>query len=481
MAAIACQLKWNGQSLTLTLPSATLSGAALKAAVAALTAVPVERQKLMCAKAWKLQLKDDAQVTLPGDGSAVITLMGSADTLAKPAEAVKFVEDASRAEVARMGHVLPAGLVNAGNTCYANATLQCLRAIPELREATVATAKAGVPAALGGLFRQLDEAPAAVVPARFLSTLRGTYPKFGEVTPGPAGGFRQQDAEEFASVMLASLAGELRSPTPQLPALLSIPGSEAGPNVVDSLMGLELTEELTCAECAEEPPVTRREGHRKLTAFINDKISHLSDAIKLGLEGDLEKRSEVLGRNAVWKKKLAVTRAPKFVMVQLNRFFFKRTVNESGAAGGENCKILRVVNFPLTNFDVTPFCGGRLADELKARRAAALKAADQAFRNKAAGGGAGAGGAAAGDALFGPGVPADFTGLYDLQGIVTHKGRNSSSGHYVAFVRQSGDKWLAFDDDSVEETTAEYVADRLKGGGDDFMAYLLFYKAKGSA
>ena len=37
--------------------------------------------------------------------------------------------------------------------------------------------------------------------------------------------------------------------------------------------------------------------------------------------------------------------------------------------------------------------------------------------------------------------------------------------------------WHAFDDDSVEVTDSEVVG-RMKGGGNDFMAYLLFYKAR---
>ena len=68
---------------------------------------------------------------------------------------------------------------------------------------------------------------------------------------------------------------------------------------------------------------------------------------------------------------------------------------------------------------------------------------------------------------FGEGVPDDFTGCYELMGVVTHKGRSADSGHYIGWVRQSpgSDFWWKYDDDIVSEVgTAEIL--NLKGGGD---------------
>lgn len=79
---------------------------------------------------------------------------------------------------------------------------------------------------------------------------------------------------------------------------------------------------------------------------------------------------------------------------------------------------------------------------------------------------------------FNSGIPDNFSGMYELFGVVTHKGRDADSGHYIGWVRQDegSDLWWKYDDDIVTEVdTAEILA--LKGGGDWHTAYLNFYRA----
>lgn len=102
------------------------------------------------------------------------------------------------------------------------------------------------------------------------------------------------------------------------------------------------------------------------------------------------------------------------------------------------------------------------------------------------------------------------SGYYDLQAVLTHQGRSSSSGHYVGWVKRKegkhgdfgtfrcrsdighqtnyehhgwlffspcdpfSDEWFKFDDDKVSVVTAEDIL-RLSGGGDWHIAYVLLY------
>jgi ubiquitin carboxyl-terminal hydrolase 14 len=57
------------------------------------------------------------------------------------------------------------------------------------------------------------------------------------------------------------------------------------------------------------------------------------------------------------------------------------------------------------------------------------------------------------------------------------QGREADGGHYMGWVRQGGEDWLVFDDDSVSACKTEDIM-KLNGGGDWHMAYLTFYRYK---
>ena len=494
-------LKWGSESFTLSIPE-PCTAKTLRDLVKVTTSVPLERQKLM-SKAWKGILKDDQALSLTT--GLVVILMGSAETSVAPIDAPKFIEDASAKEVAAAGVSLPAGLANMGNTCYANSVLECLRGVPDLSTATQHAASMGsggspMSTQLGALFRSLGSQTEAVAPVAFLRTLWQHRPAFAERTP--QGGMRQQDAEECLGTILGAMAEELTVPTPALPSLLRLP--DGGPsNVVDTLFGIAMEEELKCIDCPGEAPLIKLSGARKLVCNIDGgvagaasgrapvNVSHLGEGLALGMsEEGIVKRSESLGRDALWSRHSRISRLPKYLCVQMMRFFFKKadadTLDRGGVAGTP-CKILKSVSFPVDKFDVLPYCSAPLKGALGSRRAAALKAEDAERAARLGGvGGSGSGGGAVSvieggdssiaataaqsslDGLVNPGVPESFQGYYDLCGVVTHKGRDSSSGHYISFVRNDTGKdvWYAFDDDEVEITNSEVVG-KMKGGGDD--------------
>jgi ubiquitin carboxyl-terminal hydrolase 14 len=83
-----------------------------------------------------------------------------------------------------------------------NATVQALRAIPELQTALAAphatnASPTPLPRALATLYTSMSRTTDAVMPMAFLQVLRGVVPQFGEIDRrGGFAGYAQQDAEE---------------------------------------------------------------------------------------------------------------------------------------------------------------------------------------------------------------------------------------------------------------------------------------------
>jgi len=475
-------VKWNKRVLAVDLPATSDD---FKAMLFSLTGVPSDRQTLMCKQHWKGVLADGvnlAELNIAPD--ALIVMMGTPTTAVPdaPKDKVVFLEDLTSSTQAAAGKVLPPGLTNLGNTCYLNATVQMLRAAPELVQAVTTTNSSAPVVAdpaskqlakdFGALLVEMSRFVDKVTPIRFVTTVRQAIPRFNEQTP--RGGFVQQDADEFYNELMTSLARVVGS-------------------AVDDYFGIELEIKSRCVEAADEPETTSRDKMKRLQCTIDASIAYLEAGIKLGLDGVVEKHSEVLGRNAQFTQTKRLCKLPKYLVVQLNRFFWKPTP-DSMDHRGVACKILKQVKFPAT-LDVYEYCSDSVKAVLKVPRDArvakmftkkakpsdaatapsamedvkpadTLVDADEAELQRAL-----AMSMAAEPAHVGVGLPANFDGRYELVGIVSHKGRSSNSGHYMAWVKQNSTKWICFDDEHPSECTWADV-ENLAGGG-DYRAFLL--------
>lgn len=475
MASIKVEIKWQKNvykdiEIDLSNPPAVF-----KMQLFSLTGVPPERQKIMGFKGGLL--KDDADWGAVGakDGQKV-TMMGTADKVPEaPAAQQTFVEDLPEEEQDVTGlSKYGAGLENLGNTCYMNSTVQCLYAVPELRESlaklppvmTSGGDGASLANAARNLFTRMEKAGQAVPPTQFLLTLRRMFPQFDQTNR--EGAHMQQDAEECWGALLTGLRGALKD------------GDEP---VVRKLFGVGTKTVLKCEESDET--MTTQEVELMLKCNITGEVNHLGEGLALGFRGDREKTSEQLGRSAKFTGVAQIQALPPYLTVQMVRFFYKADVQQKA-------KILRKVTFPLL-LDVFDFCGDELKAELKGPRIAYKEVEDArvglAKRQKLAPASETADGntsKADGDAASkGDDVEMSdvaqyagaLTGRYELIGVLTHKGRSADSGHYVSWVKQTDGQWVQFDDDNMILRKEEEVL-ALSGGGDWHMAYLLLFKAQ---
>lgn len=454
-----------------------------KAQLYALTGVHPDRQKIMLKG---ITLKNDNWGTIKFKDGITILLMGSREELpSAPVEKTRFVEDMTENELATVME-LPTGLTNVGNTCYINATVQCLRAVPELKESLKSfqgtyslvgnTAPAqSITAVMRDLFELMERSGSTLSPLILIQVVHAAFPRFAERSD--QGGWMQQDANEFWTEIMRMLQQKL-------PVLPSTDNSSNSPHegasqnqynsFIDQYFGGTFDVVLKCTESEDEPPTHSKENFLQLSCFISQDVKYMHTGLKSRLQEVITKYSATLDRDAQYQKTCQISRLPAYLTVQFVRFFYKEKESI-------NAKILKDVKFPM-NLDVFDLCTEDLQKkltpmrdrfkEIEDKKVEIAQNMEKALSEKSI----------VKEKVPTKKLPYSFasdpgsnnSGYYELSAVLTHRGRSSTSGHYVAWVRRTGDEWFKCDDDNVSIVTSEDVL-KLSGGGDWHCAYVLLF------
>ncbi|KAI4632182.1 uncharacterized protein J4E87_001654 [Alternaria ethzedia] len=520
MASIPVIVKHQGKKHEVEVDT-TSTGETFKYQLFSITGVEPERQKVIVKGG---QLKDDADMSKLGlKPNQTLMMMGtpsgSANVIEKPKVPVKFLEDMDEAEAAQLEGATPAGLQNLGNTCYMNSTLQTLRSIPELQEELLRYAdsngassssaaqlsqfglgglggSADLTGSLRDLFKQMSETQNGFPPLMFLNALRTAFPQFAQKSKD-GHGYAQQDAEEAWSQIVSLLRQKLKITDNET-------GSDANKkrelSWIDKYMAGKFESVMECDEPAAkeggEEPVHSDDLFFKLNCHINVETNHLRDGLAAGLKEQIEKRSEVLGRNAIYTKTSKIARLPKHLPIHFVRFDWRKDTNKKA-------KIMRKVTFP-EELDALEFCTDDLRkmlvpirdkirevrkeeedverarkrqkrmrageendsdplarkEPLQKKKEAAQKKEDASkpaedtkmeeveYKTDAQVEAERAASILAAkkellalvDSKMTADEGANQTGLYELRGVITHQGASADSGHYTSFVKKQGPK-----------------------------------------
>ncbi|KAK4571907.1 hypothetical protein RGQ29_030347 [Quercus rubra] len=294
----------------------------------------------------------------------------------------------------------PCGLFNCGNSCYANAVLQCLAFTPPLHayflqglhlkpclnEEWCFTCE------LESLVLKAKEGSSPLSPIKILSQLQNIGSQLGNG--------REEDAHEFLRYAIDTMQS----------VCLKEAGVKASGSLEEetTLMGLTfggyLRSKIKCTKCQGKSE--RHERMMDLTVEIEGDIGTLEEALKQftateTLDGENKYQCSRCKSYERAKKKMTIMEAPNVLTIALKRF-------QSGKFG----KLNKPIRFPEI-LDLAPFCSGT----------------------------------------------SDKSPIYRLYGVVVHLDimNASFSGHYVCYVKNSQNKWFKIDDSSVTAVELEMV------------------------
>ncbi|GAB4832238.1 hypothetical protein Ancab_006252 [Ancistrocladus abbreviatus] len=370
----------------------------------------------------------------------------------------QHIENTPNGSIAADPGLLPRGLINSGNLCFLNATLQSLlscspfvQLLQELKHHSIA--KVGYPTlhAFVNFISEFEmphgsiskKEPTAIVtgrplsPAMFEDVLKNFTP---DVPSGISGRPRQEDAQEFLSFVmdqmhdeLLKLSGQFTCPNGRKSSLVSSSEDDewetVGPKNKSAITRTQsfIPSELSAIFGGQLRSVVKARGNKASATvqpylllhldILSESVRTIEDALHLfsapeTLEGY---RTSTTGKAGVVSasKSVKIQTLSKIMILHLMRFGY-------GSQG--STKLHKPVHFPL---------------ELVLRRELLVSATNEGRK-------------------------------YELVATITHHGRDPSKGHYTADARYPNGQWLRFDDASVTAVTTSTVLHD--------QAYVLFYE-----
>ncbi|KAM0747751.1 ubiquitin C-terminal hydrolase [Meredithblackwellia eburnea MCA 4105] len=540
MSVILVKVKHSGKTYDDVKLDLDQPGLAFKQEVYQLTGVEVAKVKIVVKGGM---LKDDADMKKLGFKAVI----GAAGPIPQaPTKPIIFMEDMTDQQLAQ-AVAYPVGLTNLGNTCYMNSTIQVLRAIPELQTAlnsyrdsdARSLADASLTSALRDLYADMGKTSEGFPPMLFLSMLRQFAPQFAERSR-TSGGYAQQDAQEAWGSIVTAVKQNL-----------NVSAAGQGKFVERFLEG-ELERTVKSVEAPDEEPVVTKEKFSDIKCNISANTNYMISGITEGFTEQIEKTSPSLGRSAVYTATSRISRLPSYLTVNLVRFFWRREIGKKtkimrkvkfpfdldmiDLVTDDLKKSLLPVNEKLKEVDKDRRERAKIRKRAKIVEEARLEEEKKAEKEKSTASTSTAAATAeaedppviaagsSGEAMAVDGEPegpkagelvdepskrkeeaellrslvskelaedvgANFTGMYELVAVVTHKGASADGGHYVGWHRvdrtttvseiEDPDKaeWYKFDDDKVSTVTRDKIA-TLDGGGEDHSAYILLYASK---
>uniref|UniRef100_A0A1E1XHB2 ubiquitinyl hydrolase 1 n=1 Tax=Amblyomma aureolatum TaxID=187763 RepID=A0A1E1XHB2_9ACAR len=340
-----------------------------------------------------------------------------------------------------------AGLRNLGNTCYMNATLQCLAntiplALHFLSDRYKADINRDTHRGAGGetahefknLLAQMYYNDKSVSPKGFKCLMGRLFSVYA--------GYEQQDAHEFLLNFIDKLHEDLnrarhrKGPPAPLPALadeasLSLDARinhfwcqhvDRHLSVISDLFEGLLVSNLTCLVCRKSSSSFEVFSCLSLPIPANTgSVCYLQDCLKLFLE------TESMSGEAAWdcpsckqkrkaEKRMIIARLPKILVIQFNRFRCE--------TAWQSKKLQTYVHFPISAFDMNCYVDHTRVDTQRRPP-------------------------------------------YHLYAFLNHYG-TLATGHYIAYCRAGlQGQWYMYDDASVTEVTLSE--------SDKRNAYILFY------